>query len=261
MTSSIAFGPSGPGLVQLSRRAITRLLRVPALIAPTIIMPAFFIVAFTGSFDGITRVDGYPTDNIVNWVAAFAIVQSASFAGIGAAGAMATDMDSGFLDRLLVSPVRRVLIVAGPLVQTAIRALIPVTVVLLIAALKGASMPGGLLGIVVVYAGAIGAALIMGCVGLAVVLHIGNIRAMAIVQIVAFVFLFPSTGQVPIVVMEGWLQTAARYNPATDLLLLVRQGFLGDVTWANTWPGLLVILGGVAIFGSWARYELGRLRD
>ncbi|MEC8686975.1 MAG: hypothetical protein VXX74_02835, partial [Actinomycetota bacterium] len=70
------FVPSAPLLTALIQRSVTRMIRLPAVLAPTVIMPAFFVTAFTGSFDGISRVEGYPTDNIVNWVAAFAILQS-----------------------------------------------------------------------------------------------------------------------------------------------------------------------------------------
>ena len=35
--------------------------------------------------------------------------------------------------------------------------------------------------------------------------------------------------------------TVARLNPITNILRLGRQGFLGDVTWHDTWPGLLAL--------------------
>ncbi len=250
--------PFFPTLFELARRAIFRIVRIPAILIPTIVMPVFFVLAFTGSFEGVTRVEGFPTDNFINWVGPYALVQTAAFAGMGAAGAMAEDLDKGFIDRLLVSPIYRSTIILGPLLYTAIRGLLPVTLVLVLSAIEGASVPGGVLGIVIAYVGGLGGALVLGSLGLAVVLRIGHIRAMAIVQIFAFAFLFSSIGQVPIVLMKGWLQTVARINPATNLIRMTRQGFIGDVTWADTWPGLLVIVGGVAIFGGWARYELER---
>lgn len=236
-----------------------RLVRIPSIIMPVVIMPAFFVVAFTGSFDGITRIEGYPTDNIINWVAAFAMLQSCSFAGIGAAAGMATDIEEHFVDRLLVSPLRRSLIILAPLGQAAFRSLIPSTVVLLIAWANGASMPGGVLGIVVAYVGGVSIALVMGCLALGVVLLVRSMRAMAIVQIVAFLFMFPSTGQVPIELMEGWLASVARINPVTPMLAMTRQGFLGEVTWGETWPALLVVAVGVTVFGSFALSQLRRL--
>ena len=94
--------------------------------------------------------------------------------------------------------------------------------------------------------------------GLTVILRIGNIRGMAIVQIVVFALLFPSTGQVPIHLMDGWLADFARVNPATDLLALTRQGFLGPVTWDQTAPGLLVLAIGIGTFTVTARMQLRR---
>jgi ABC-type polysaccharide/polyol phosphate export permease len=38
----------------------------------------------------------------------------------------------------------------------------------------------------------------------------------------------------------------ARFNPMSNVLGLAREGFLGGITWAGTWPGL-VSLGGLAV--------------
>ncbi|MGZ0220893.1 MAG: hypothetical protein ACKVIY_17980, partial [Acidimicrobiales bacterium] len=125
----------------------------------------------------------------------------------------------------------------GPLVHTATRALVPVTVVLMIGTASGLDFPGGVAAVLIAYVAGIGASLVLGALGLAVVLHIGNIRAMAIVQVLAFGLMFPSIGQVPLSLMTGWLYDVARVNPATNVIRMARQGFIGDVSWADTWPG------------------------
>ncbi len=246
----------GPTVFEIGRRSLIRIVRMPAILVPTIVMPVFFVIGFTGSFEGVTRIEGFPTEDFINWVGPYALVQTAAFAGIGAAGTMATDLDNGFIDRLLVAPIRRSAIIFGPLAYTAMRALIPITLVLLLSIPQGGSLPGGLLGLFIAVVGGMGGALMLGSMGLAVVLRIGHIRAMAIVQIVAFAFLFPSIGQVPLPLLSGWLHTVARFNPATNLIRMTRQGFIGDVSWAETWPGLLVIAIGLGVFTGWARYEL-----
>ena len=252
------FVPTIPSVGAMAKRNLIRLMRMPAILVPMVVMPLFFVIAFTGSFDGISQVDGYPTDNVINWVAAFALVQGASFAGVGTAGAMANDLENGFIDRLLVSPIRRSSILIAPLVYTAVRAMLPVTVVLIAAAAQGADFPGGLMGLVLVYVGSVGGALVIGTFGLAVVLRMGDIKAMAIVQMTSFLLMFPSIGQVPIALLQGWMKSVARVNPVTNVLRMVRQGFLGQVTWADTWPGLVVIAVGFVIFMVWARFELDR---
>ena len=245
-------------VVWMCHRNLTRFVRLPAILVPMVVMPVFFLVVFTSSFDGISRVDGYPTENLINWVVAFALLQGAMFSGVGTAGSVANDIETGFIDRLLVSPVRRGIIIAAPLTYTAIRALIPITLVSILAFAMNADLPGGVLGIVVAFAGGIGGALVIGCFGLGVVLRMGDVRAMTIVQMTSFLVIFPSIGQVPIALLDGWMEQVARVNPTTNLLRMTRQGYLGDVTWADTWPGLLVIAVGIAIFGTWARSELIR---
>ncbi|MEZ5243635.1 MAG: ABC transporter permease [Acidimicrobiales bacterium] len=247
-----------PSIAVLAKRNLIRLMRMPSILVPMVVMPLFFVIAFTGSFDGISRVEGYPTPKIINWVAAFALLQGASFAGVGTAGAVANDLDNGFIDRLLVSPIRRSTILIAPLVYTAVRAVLPLTVVLVAALFKDADFPGGVLGILLVYVGGVGGALVLGCFGLAVVLRMGDIKAMALVQMVSFLLMFPSIGQVPLALLDGWMKSVARVNPVTNVMRMMRQGFLGEVTWADTWPGLLVVAVGLTVFFGWARFELER---
>ena len=76
--------------------------------------------------------------------------------------------------------------------------------------------------------------------------------------IIAFLFMFPSTGQVPID-QDGWLATVAQINPITPVLAMTRQGFLGEVTWSQTWPGALVVVVGLVVFGAFALTQLRRL--
>jgi hypothetical protein len=33
----------------------------------------------------------------------------------------------------------------------------------------------------------------------------------------------------------------------TNILALSRQGFIGDVTWAQTWPGLIALVGSTVV--------------
>jgi ABC-2 type transport system permease protein len=243
---------------QLGVRGLRRMRRRPSLIIPALIMPMFFLVAFSGSFSSLTNLAGFPTDNVKSWMAPYAILQGASFAGIGAAGGTATDMDLRFFDRLLLAPCSRLSLVLGPLAYSAVRALIPTTAVLLLAFALGAEMPGGVVGVVVLYVASVGVALVFGTLGLAVVYKMKSLRALALIQIFIFVATFLSIGQVPLELQSGWLQRVARINPMTNILRMARQGFIGDVTWHETWPGLLALTALVVVFGGLALRGLRR---
>ena len=227
----------------LAPRGLIATLRVPATVIPTIIMPIFFTLAFSGAFGALTGLPGFPADNILDWMAPFAILQGAAFAGFGASFAVGRDIENGFYDRLLLSPAPRWSIISGPLLFSAGRAFLPLCTVLPVAYLGGARIQGGPAGLVTLVIAAVGVALCAGLWGLGVIYRFKTLRAGALVQVGIFVTQFLSVGQVPLEAMEGtWLYTVARLNPFTQVLDLARQGFLGDVTWAETWPGLAAIV-------------------
>lgn len=240
----------------IARRGLMRIMRVPTILVPAVIMPIFFLVAFSGTFSSITQVEGYGTDNAVNWFVAYSMLMGASFAGTGAAGAAAADLENGFFDRLRLSPVNPLAIVAGLLSYSVIRATLPTIGVMVVALLMGADFQGGILGIILPFIGAWGVASFIGLLGLSIVFRIKTTQSLAIIQIFIFTFMFLSIGQAPLAAIEGWLQPVARYNPITPVLRMVRQGFLGDVTWATTWPGLVSLVGLITAFGLLALSQL-----
>ena len=76
----------------LARRSLTRIVRIPAAVIPTVAMPVFLLISFSGAFQAVTEVPGFPTDSILSWVAPYAIIQGAAFAGVGASQAVAADI-------------------------------------------------------------------------------------------------------------------------------------------------------------------------
>jgi ABC-2 type transport system permease protein len=228
--------------------------RLPSLILPTILMPVFFVVAFSGSFASIVELDGYQTDKAVNWMTAWAVMQGAAFSGMGAGGLAATDLENGFFDRLRVAPIRPIAIIGGLVGYCALRSLIPITAVLAVAfGFLHAEMPGGILGFAMVYLSGIGMATIMGLFILGIVFTFRTLKSLAIGQIFMFSAMFLSVGQAPIQAIDGWLHNVAAVNPITNVIRMCRQGFLGEVTWSMTQPGLIALAGMVVGTSIWAR--------
>ena len=97
--------------------------------------------------------------------------------------------------------------------------------------------------------------------GLAVVYRIRSQQAGPLIQVGVFVTLFLSIGQVPLAVMTGWLHALARVNPATNILRLARQGWIGDPTWSRTWPGLVAIAALTVLLGIYALRGFLALND
>ncbi len=243
----------------LARRSLIRIVRIPAAVIPTVAMPVFLLISFSGAFQAVTDIPGFPTDSIVSWVAPYAIVQGAAFAGVGASQSVAADIENGFYDRLLMSPTSRFGLILGPLTAATVRVALPFTIVLLVAWLGGVELTQGIAGLLMLLVAAEGVAVIATLWGLGIVYKFRTQRSGGLVQVGIFVAQFLSVGQVPLSVMEGWLHTVARINPMTNLLRMARQGFVSEITWGDTWPGLLVILLSSLFFGQWAYRGLLRL--
>ena len=238
------------------QRGLIRLQRIPSLILPAVLMPIFFVVAFSGSFASIVELEGYETDKAVNWMTAWAVMQGSAFSGMGAGGLAGTDLENGFFDRLRVAPTRPMALIGGLVGYCVCRALIPITAVLIVAfAFLDADMPGGTMGIAMVYLSGIGMSVVMSFLVLGIVFTFKTLKSLAVAQIIMFSSMFLSIGQAPIQAIEGWLHHVAAINPITNVIRMCRQGFLGEVTWSITQPGLIALMGMMVGTGIWTRIQ------
>lgn len=234
----------------VAMRGILRPKASPLLLLPVIVMPVFFLVSFSGSFSGLTDIEGYGTDNVLNWMAPYAAVQGGVFGGLTSAFIVANDIETGFFDRLLLAPGGRLPMLFGTMVFAAVRGLIPAVVVLVAGAIGGLGFPGGPVAIVMLALACAITAAFFCCLGLTVAYLLKTVRAMMFVQVIGFGSLFLSIGQVPLSFQTGWLHAVSRVNPMTNIVRTARQGFIGDASWAQTWPGLVagvLLLAGFAI--------------
>jgi ABC-2 type transport system permease protein len=225
----------------LAKRSLVNILRIPAAVVPLVAMPVFFVIAFSGSFGSLTDLPRFPTDNILDWMVPFAILQGSAFAGFGTGFSTVRDIESGFYDRLLLAPGSRAALLVGPIIAGFVRATFTMAVVLLFGLALGADLPGGALGVAALWAASMGVALVSTGWALGLVFRVPNQRSGPILQLGIFTATFLSTGNVPLAVQTGWVKGIARLNPLTNILELSRQGFLGEVAWRTTWPGLVAI--------------------
>ena len=223
----------------LVRRTLLRVRRMPSAFVPSIIMPVFQLIAFSGAFGAAVRFAGI--ENAMDWYVPLNAVQGASFGAMGVSFGLINDMQTGFFDRLLMAPTKRWSLVVGPIVGSIARAALPVALVIVVGFLGGMNVPGGWLAIVMVIVAAVGIALVASAFALGLTYRMRNMGAATLTQFAVFFTIFLSTSQVPLSSMAGWLHAVARINPMTNVLRLARQGLLGDVTWDQTWGGLLAI--------------------
>jgi ABC-2 type transport system permease protein len=239
----------GWGIASRSLRLIPRL---PSTFVPSLVMPIFLTVAFAGAFSGLVLLPGFPADQSIDWFIPMTTIQGSAFAGITTGMGVARDLENGFFDRFLASPASRLSILSGPLIASVLRALIPFSILLVVAVVAGAHFYGGLLGVGTLALAAFGTAFVAGAWSIGLALRFKTQQVAPLMQSGLFLLFFLSTAQMPLNLLTGWLHTVASYNPITNVLALGRQGFLGEVTWEGTYPGLLSLGGLIAVLGFFA---------
>jgi ABC-type multidrug transport system permease subunit len=230
----------------LMRRGLNEILRVPGAAIPGVLAPTIFFLGLTAVFGNLTQLQGFGTDSYESWLVPVSLMQAAGFTGAATGVNLARDIEMGWFDRLLASPASRFSLLAGLVLSASFRVLIPATFLLIVAFSVGAHFPGvdGLLLTVLIV---MGMAVVASGWGVALALRFKTQSAAPLMQAGMLTVILCTTAYAPLALLNGWLQEVARYNPVTQVIDAARQGFVGDVTWSGTWPGLLVLAGLAAL--------------
>jgi len=238
-------------------RAKNELVRVPGAAIPGVLAPTIFFLGLNGVFGALIGLRGFNASSYESFIVPVSMLQGAGFTGAAAGVNLARDIEQGWLDRLLVSPAPRWALLAGTVLAAAARSLIPALVVFVIALAIGAGFPG-VDGIAICFLMVGAMAAVAACWGSMLALRFKSQSAAPLMQAGMLALIFTTTAYAPLALLQGWLQDIARVNPVTKVLEAARQGFVGTVTWADTWPGLLALAVLLAVFGALALREMGR---
>jgi ABC-type multidrug transport system permease subunit len=237
----------------LAFRALNEILRVPGGAIPGILAPAIFLIGINGVFGQAANLFGVDTD-FSSWIIPVSMLQAAGFSGAATGVNLARDIEQGWFDRLLLGPAPRSVLLVGIVGSASIRSLFPGTFVLAVGFAIGVRWPG-LAGLALAYVLVMGFAAAAACWGVIMALRFQTQQAAPLMQVVVFASVLFSTSYAPEPLLADWLRAIADVNPARYILDGVRQGFVFDVRWAETWhaglalAALVLLLGGLALRG------------
>jgi ABC-type multidrug transport system permease subunit len=241
----------------LVARARNELLRVPAATIPGVLAPTIFFLGLNGVFGALIELRGFDAGSYESFIVPISMLQGAGFTGAATGVNLARDIEAGWLDRLLVSPAPRWVLLTGTVLSASIRSLIPATAVLAVALALGAQWPGPG-GLLVAYAMVVTMAAVAACWGTMLALRFKSQSAAPLMQAGMLALILTTTAYAPLALLEGWLQDIARVNPVTQVVDAARQGFVGGVSWAETWPGIVALAGMLALLGALSLREMRR---
>ncbi len=240
----------------LAQRSVRRTTRQPASAIPPLVFPIALLIVNSGGLRASTLLPGFPTDSFFAFALAVPFIQGALFSTMNAGTDLARDIQTGFLDRLALTPMRGSALLAGQLAGIVALGLLQALVYLgvgLVAGVRFASGPGG---VVVLFLFAALVSLAFGALGSFLALRTGSGESIQGLFPVLFVFLFISSMNAPRNLMSvEWFRTAASLNPVSYLIECVRSLIITgwDAQALALGFGVAVALGAVSIvLASWA---------
>src|SRR5207249_10215127 len=89
--------------------------RQPAAVIAPLLFPMFLLAVNAGGLRATTLLKGFPTDSFLAFALAVPFIQGALFATMNAGTDLARDIQTGFLNRLALTPLRGSALIAGHL--------------------------------------------------------------------------------------------------------------------------------------------------
>ena len=208
----------------LARRSIVRTLRRPASVIPALVFPLFLLAVNSSGLSDATNLPGFPTSSYLTFALAVPFMQGALFSVMNAGTDLAGDIETGFLNRLALTPLRGVALLAGMLAGVMALGLVQAAAYLLVGLAAGAHFAAGVPGVLVIVALSMVMAIGFGSIGLLIALRTGSGEAVQGMFPLFFVFLFLSSMSLPRNMIEtDWFRQVATYNPVSYLVEGVRS--------------------------------------
>ena len=234
----------------LGRRSVKQAFRRPQFLAPILLFPTLFLILNTGGAGSAEDIPGFPEVNgILDFELPGTLIQCTMLAGVSAGISLALDVEMGFLDRLVASPIHRSAIVLGRLVATAVLGLLAAVYFLVVGFASGMTVEGGVLGVLVILVMVPLSAIAFGAIGSALALRSGRASVVQGIFPIVFVILFLSSAFFPRNLLTEPAATIADFNPMSYMAEGIRDGVISDVSLEPVLKGLagVTLLGGVGI--------------
>ena len=242
----------------IAGRALRAVPRDLESVIPPVFISLFFFLVNIGTLQHLTE-QNIPNFDFTAFMMPTAILLGVT--GVSRAPALVIDVQDGYFDRLLLTPVRRLAILLGHLCADVTVAAALTVPILLVGFALGVRFEAGPVGVLVFILIAALWSLAFSGFGYAVALKTGNPGAVNSMFLLFFPFLFLTTSYVPKNQLSGWLHAVAAWNPVTYLLEGLRS--LVTVGWSASDLGAallaVVIVGALSMTMCFAALR-GRIR-
>jgi ABC-2 type transport system permease protein/oleandomycin transport system permease protein len=231
-------------------RNLRTYVRTPELVVFSTVQPVIFVLLFRYVFGGAIRA---PDGPYVDFLMPGIFVQTVVFGAIGTAVGLASDMQTGLIERFRSLPIARSAVLTGRTVADLVRNVFVVALMWAVGYAVGWRPDGtagellGAMALILLFGYAM--SWIFATVGLAVGTPEG---AQAASFPVLIPLVFASSAFVPVATMPGWLQGWAEHQPVSAVVTAMRELTLGGATASDIFTAVAWCVGIVAVAAPFA---------
>src|SRR5207249_7122098 len=235
----------------LFKRSLKKLVRNPILLFFSLLQPVIFLLLFTQLFNRFSSIPGFAstgTTNYVSFAIAGIVLQNAFSSAFQSGTAVVDDVKSGYLEKMLATPVSRPAILLGRLLTDSFRVVVQSSIILGLGVLAFGVFPEtGILGLLLILATIAFFGLAWAGISLALGLKTKSAESVfGIAGFLTFPLLFMSTALSPQNFLPDWMKTVSKYNPVSITVDAVRSLVAGPGC-MDVWGHLLAAFGVIAL--------------
>ncbi|HML02854.1 MAG TPA: ABC transporter permease [Candidatus Bathyarchaeia archaeon] len=230
----------------LFKRALTKVVRNPSVLFAMLLQPLLFLLLFSQLLQKLTSLPGL-SGSYINYLTPGILVMTAILGSFQPGMSIVNDLNSGFLQKLLLTPVNRAAVLLGRLMTDMLVLIIQSAIIIAVAIPLGLSIATGLPGLVLILATLVFFG--MAWAGLLLAVGIKTRKAetlSAIGNLLALPIIFVSSALFPTRIMPQWAQTVSDYNPVSYASNVARDLIQGGLTW-STFISAYSVIGIMAI--------------
>lgn len=204
-------------------RSLKKLMRNPILLFFSLFQPIIFILLFTQLFNRFAQLPGFPAANYTVFAVAGIVLQNGFSSAFQSGTSMVDDLRSGFLVKMLATPVSRPAILLGRISTDMFRVVIQSAIILFLAYLLGAFPVTGVPGYLLILLTIAFFGLAWSGISLSIGLKTRSAETVfGIAGTLTFPLLFMSTALAPANFLPAWMKTVSQYNPISITVDAIR---------------------------------------
>jgi ABC-2 type transport system permease protein len=225
-------------------RFIRKLVRTPILLFFSLFQPIIFLVLFTQLLTNLSKFPGVLPAGVsyLEFATAGILLQNAFGSALQSGNSIVFDIDSGFLQKMLVTQVSRSAILLGRLTSDAFRVVVQSAIILALAYVLGANVTTGPIGILLIFFTIAFFGLAWSGISLAIGMKTRSSETVfAIGGFLTFPLLFLSPALLPINFLPDWVQNVSMFNPISYAINAIRTLMITGFDWTVILPAWGVI--------------------